>query len=224
MRFRPRFRKRMRLFGIPGLWMNFSQSLIPRKDGALPKGTTSLSIGGHGATLNIGKRGPRAMLSAPGTGLAVQITPDRRGLKHQPPNQNAPTIRAAYLMSHTGISDRAEFARKSSAPSWKGMVILLVVGILIYGCTKGHAHTRPAAEWDNPNAITAYDQNQLDLFVARMITTYMRAGLQKDYAQLDYQCRYSARLRYPTNYQKQAWFAFNAYQQISDGLSPYAIP
>jgi Protein of unknown function (DUF4236) len=51
-----RFRKRLRL--LPGLYVNLSKS------GA------SVSVGGHGFTENISRRGVRTTLSIPGTGLS----------------------------------------------------------------------------------------------------------------------------------------------------------
>ena len=51
-----KFRKRIRL--LPGIWLNVSKSGV------------STSIGGKGATLNIGKRGTKSTLSIPGTGLS----------------------------------------------------------------------------------------------------------------------------------------------------------
>lgn len=51
-----RFRKAIRL--LPGLRLNLS------------KGGVSLSAGGKGLAWNIGKRGARATIGAPGTGLS----------------------------------------------------------------------------------------------------------------------------------------------------------
>ena len=53
-----RFRKRLRLF--KGAWINLS------KRGA------SLSIGGHGMTTNISKRGIRDTVGLPGSGASYQ--------------------------------------------------------------------------------------------------------------------------------------------------------
>jgi hypothetical protein len=53
-----RFRKRMKI--VPGPTVNLS------------KGWPSLAIGGHGATLNVGRRGPRDASAIPGNGLSWQ--------------------------------------------------------------------------------------------------------------------------------------------------------
>jgi hypothetical protein len=50
------FRKRIRL--LPGVWLNLGKSGV------------STSIGGHGATVNFGRRGTRTTVSIPGTGLS----------------------------------------------------------------------------------------------------------------------------------------------------------
>lgn len=55
-----RFRKRIKI--MPGLWINLS------------KGAPSLSMGGHGATINVGKRGLKGTLGLPGSGLSVSET------------------------------------------------------------------------------------------------------------------------------------------------------
>jgi Protein of unknown function (DUF4236) len=53
-----RFRKRLRI--IPGVWINLS-----KKGG-------SLSVGGHGLTANISKKGVRETVGLPGTGISYQ--------------------------------------------------------------------------------------------------------------------------------------------------------
>ncbi len=53
-----RFYKRIRL--AKGLWLN------------LGKKGSSLSLGGHGATMNVSKKGVRDTFSAPGTGISYQ--------------------------------------------------------------------------------------------------------------------------------------------------------
>ena len=53
-----RFRKRLRI--IPGVWINVS-----KKGG-------SLSVGGHGLTANISKKGVRETVGLPGTGISYQ--------------------------------------------------------------------------------------------------------------------------------------------------------
>jgi hypothetical protein len=50
------FKKRIRL--LPGVWLNLGKSGV------------STSIGGHGATVNFGRRGTRTTVSVPGTGLS----------------------------------------------------------------------------------------------------------------------------------------------------------
>jgi hypothetical protein len=54
-----RFRRSLRI--VPGLRINLGL-----------RGFTSLSVGGRGATLNLGKRGVKGTLSLPGTGLSYQ--------------------------------------------------------------------------------------------------------------------------------------------------------
>jgi hypothetical protein len=60
-----RFRKRIKLF--PGLWLNASRSGI------------SASIGGHGLTANISKKGVRETVGLPGTGISYQTKRVRIG-------------------------------------------------------------------------------------------------------------------------------------------------
>lgn len=55
-----RFRKRIKI--VPGLWLNLS------------KGAPSLSMGGHGATINVSKRGIKGTAGLPGSGLSVSET------------------------------------------------------------------------------------------------------------------------------------------------------
>ena len=52
-----RFRKSLRL--LPGLRLNLSK-----------RGASSLSIGGKGLTVNLGKKGSRTTVGIPGTGLS----------------------------------------------------------------------------------------------------------------------------------------------------------
>jgi uncharacterized protein DUF4236 len=68
-----RFRKRLKLF--PGLWINLS-----KKGG-------SLSVGGHGATVNISKRGVTGTAGLPGSGISYREGPHRprkRRSSHRP--------------------------------------------------------------------------------------------------------------------------------------------
>ena len=60
-----RFRKRLKLF--PGVWINLS------------KRGGSLSVGGHGLTTNISRRGVRETISAPGIGISYQARSVRLG-------------------------------------------------------------------------------------------------------------------------------------------------
>jgi uncharacterized protein DUF4236 len=60
-----RFRKRIKL--VPGMWVNLSK-----------KGH-SLSIGGHGATVNFSKRGVRETVSLAGCGISYRTDPIRVG-------------------------------------------------------------------------------------------------------------------------------------------------
>jgi hypothetical protein len=52
-----RFRKSIKIF--PGLKINISK-----------KGVSSVSVGGHGATLNVGKNGVKTTVGIPGTGIS----------------------------------------------------------------------------------------------------------------------------------------------------------
>ena len=54
-----RFRRSLKVG--PGIKVNLGKA-----------GVSSLSIGGHGATLNVGKRGVTTTVSVPGTGLSYQ--------------------------------------------------------------------------------------------------------------------------------------------------------
>jgi Protein of unknown function (DUF4236) len=56
-----RFRKRVKL--IPGVWINLS-----KKGG-------SLSVGGHGATVNLSKRGVIGTAGLPGSGISYRASP-----------------------------------------------------------------------------------------------------------------------------------------------------
>jgi Protein of unknown function (DUF4236) len=53
-----RFRRRIKL--LPGLWLNASKRGI------------SASIGGHGATINLSRKGAQGTLSAQGTGVSYR--------------------------------------------------------------------------------------------------------------------------------------------------------
>jgi hypothetical protein len=59
-----RYRKRVPLF--PGFSLNLGRS-----------GVTSVSVGGRGAHYTVGRRGPRATVSLPGTGLSYTAAPHR---------------------------------------------------------------------------------------------------------------------------------------------------
>ena len=65
-----RFRKRIKLF--PGLWLNASRSGI------------SASMGGHGATLNLSRKGAQGTLSAPGTGVSYRTKRRKIGTSARP--------------------------------------------------------------------------------------------------------------------------------------------
>jgi Protein of unknown function (DUF4236)/Bacterial SH3 domain len=84
-----RFRKSFRI--APGIRLNMGKS-----------GFTSLSIGGRGATLNLGKRGVTSTVSLPGTGLSYQHL-----YKNPPPvHQTQPLLPATPTSGRT-ISIRA---------------------------------------------------------------------------------------------------------------------
>ncbi len=55
-----RFQKRIRI--LPGLWLNLSKTGI------------SFSLGGNGATMNVGTRSRTFTLGIPGTGLSYRVT------------------------------------------------------------------------------------------------------------------------------------------------------
>jgi len=59
-----RYRRRLRLF--PGFSLNLGRS-----------GVTSVSAGVRGAHYTVGRRGPRATIGLPGTGLSYTMTPHR---------------------------------------------------------------------------------------------------------------------------------------------------
>jgi hypothetical protein len=65
-----RFRKRIRI--IPGLWLNASKSGI------------SASLGGHGLTTNISKKGVRETVGLPGTGISYQTKRRKIGTSAPP--------------------------------------------------------------------------------------------------------------------------------------------
>lgn len=72
----------------PGMRLNFSGS------------GTSLSVGGRGATVNFSKRGTRATLGIPGTGLSHSFssrTPSRRAIDRQQEREERERIRAEAL-------------------------------------------------------------------------------------------------------------------------------
>lgn len=84
-----RFRRSFRI--APGIRLNMGKS-----------GFTSLSIGGHGATLNLGKRGVTSTVSLPGTGLSYQ-----HRYKSPPPAQQTQPLLPVTPTSGRTISIRA---------------------------------------------------------------------------------------------------------------------
>jgi Protein of unknown function (DUF4236) len=60
-----RYRKRLALF--PGFAVNIGK-----------RGFTSVSVGGRGAHVTYGRRGRRATIGLPGTGLSYTVAPHRR--------------------------------------------------------------------------------------------------------------------------------------------------
>jgi hypothetical protein len=84
-----RFRRSFRI--APGIRLNMGKS-----------GFTSLSIGGRGATLNLGKRGVTSTVSLPGTGLSYQ-----HRYKNPPPIQQTRPLLPAAPTSGRRISFRA---------------------------------------------------------------------------------------------------------------------
>ena len=80
-----KFRKRIRL--LPGIWLNVSKSGV------------STSIGGKGATVNIGKRGTKSTLSIPGTGLSyTKTSTPRQPQPETPPGSGSPTRPLAVVL------------------------------------------------------------------------------------------------------------------------------
>lgn len=76
-----RYRKGMKI--LPGLRLNLTKN-----------GPNSLTIGGKGFTFNLGKKGYRTTIGAPGTGLSnSEYTP----YEGKPANQNATQSRSINL-------------------------------------------------------------------------------------------------------------------------------
>ena len=65
-----RLRRRIKLF--PGLWLNASRSGI------------SASIGGHGATVNLNRKGAQGTLSLPGSGVSYRTKRRKLGTSSRP--------------------------------------------------------------------------------------------------------------------------------------------
>lgn len=82
-----RFRRSFRI--APGLRLNMGKS-----------GFTSISVGGRGATLNVGKRGTTSTFSLPGTGLSYQH-------RHKTPSSAQPPTVPAGPVSGRTVAVRA---------------------------------------------------------------------------------------------------------------------
>ncbi len=79
-----KFRKRIRL--LPGIWLNISKSGV------------STSIGGKGATVNIGKQGTKSTLSIPGTGLSYTHTETPEQLPPETSRTSGPLTRPLVVV------------------------------------------------------------------------------------------------------------------------------
>jgi hypothetical protein len=100
-----RFRRRIKLF--PGLWLNASKSGL------------SASVGGPGATLNIGgKGGPRTTVGIPGTGVSYTEP-------LSPPSEGKPASGAWR------------------AAGWILLCIVVVLIVLAAGCTTAAPAGKP---------------------------------------------------------------------------------
>ncbi len=65
-----RFRRRIKL--VSGFWLNLSRSGV------------SASIGGHGATVNLNRKGAQGTLSLPGSGVSYQTKRRKIGTSAPP--------------------------------------------------------------------------------------------------------------------------------------------
>ena len=73
-----RFQRRLKI--LPGVRINFS------------RGMPSVGIGGHGATINIGKKGVMGTASAPGTGISYRSKRVPWSSVTQPPPPVQPAV------------------------------------------------------------------------------------------------------------------------------------
>lgn len=111
-----RFRRRVRI--LPGLWFNLS------KTGG------SVSIGGRGATLNLGPRGTRTTVGLPGSGLSYRSATRPWG--------NLPQGTPRPTGTHAGPVDRAPSNPSHGPPSdapaghrllfWLGIAATIAAG------------------------------------------------------------------------------------------------
>ncbi|WP_113913579.1 DUF4236 domain-containing protein [Roseovarius dicentrarchi] len=91
-----RFRKSVKI--MPGVRVNLSKSGI------------STSIGGRGATVNVGKRGLRSTLSVPGTGLSWSSTSGWAESQRSRPADEIEHLRSAAVKAIEAVSKEAEKA------------------------------------------------------------------------------------------------------------------
>lgn len=91
-----RFRKSIKI--MPGVRVNLSKSGI------------STSIGGRGATVNVGKRGLRSTLSVPGTGLSWSSTSGWAENQRSRPADEIEHLRSAAVKAIEAVSKEAEKA------------------------------------------------------------------------------------------------------------------
>ena len=217
-----RIRRRMKLF--PGCWMNYFQSLNPRKDGTYPPGTASMSFGRRGCTINIGKRGPRLTVGAPGTGVCAQFTPqDVKSIKSSPKAPRNGNFGAWHPVSYTSQDKELWSATQmqgspggSKNGAWKRFVVLGAMGIMAFGvlsqCEKAQAGTR-TEESSHPNDA---DIHAVALFVENLVETSIRTGGAYDYAHMELACRMEGYRRYPKNPRMAQWFGAAAWQGTMD--------
>lgn len=91
-----RFRKSVKI--MPGLRVNLFKSGV------------STSIGGRGATVNIGKRGLRSTLSVPGTGLSWSTMSGWVESRQSRPTEEIEQLRSAAMENIEAVSKKADEA------------------------------------------------------------------------------------------------------------------
>ena len=103
-----RFRRRLRI--MPGIYVNLS------KTGG------SLSIGGHGATLNVSRAGTRTTVGLPGSGLSYRSPTHHWGDTAAPPAHRLEEIPAQLPATAAPAGGRLLF--------WLGILATIAVGVI----------------------------------------------------------------------------------------------